>query len=240
MDWTNDVVLRFLELYQMHPCIWDPRNVAHKNKTKVDDAWCVIKKELGFPGTIKELKRKRESLMSAYRGYKTKIKKSVTNSGSSDVYRPTWFAFDFMDSFLAPVYTCKPPLNTEVTMTTARKQQNPSELEQVKNQMDKAFKIIETASQRQLDDDDECNIFGKLISKKLRRLPVDKRDLMMRRINNMIYEEIINMEDDDDGAISSPMRSYPSRKAIKVEDENYLTFDVKSPLSANEDHDNDF
>ncbi|CAG9569880.1 unnamed protein product [Danaus chrysippus] len=170
MDWTNDAVLRFLELYQMHPCIWDPQNVSHRNKTKVNDAWCVIKKELGFPGTIKELKKKRESLMSAYRGYKTKINKYETSGvGSSDVYKPTWFAFELMDSFLASLYTCQPSLNSQETMTTTRRrQQNPPELVQVKNQMDKAFKILETASKRQLeDDDDECNIFGKLMAKKL-------------------------------------------------------------------------
>nr|CAI5848894.1 unnamed protein product [Callosobruchus analis] len=39
--------MKFLELYQMHPCIWDPKNSAHKNKKKVSDAWTDIKKKHG-------------------------------------------------------------------------------------------------------------------------------------------------------------------------------------------------
>ncbi|KAJ8947556.1 hypothetical protein NQ318_005036 [Aromia moschata] len=52
--------------------------------------------------------------MSAFRGYRTKIKKSETSgSGTSSVYQPTWFAYEFMNSFLGTIYKCNPSKNTE-------------------------------------------------------------------------------------------------------------------------------
>ncbi|VEN38003.1 unnamed protein product [Callosobruchus maculatus] len=112
MDWTNQKVMKFLELYQMHPCIWDPKDSGHKNKNKINAAWIDIEKDMGCECTVTELKKKKDSLMAAFRAYKTKIKKSETSeSGSSEVYRPVWFAYDFMNSFLGAVYKCS--INTE-------------------------------------------------------------------------------------------------------------------------------
>jgi hypothetical protein len=36
-DWSNELVLEFLELYQPEPTIYDPKHPAHKNKMKVND-----------------------------------------------------------------------------------------------------------------------------------------------------------------------------------------------------------
>lgn len=116
MEWTNETVMRFLDLYQMHPCIWDPKNGGHKVKTKVSDAWIDIKNNMGEPDcTVKELKKKKDSLMSMYRGYKTKVRKSeISGAGASEVFSPSWFAYEFMDSFLSGIYKCNTSMNTEV------------------------------------------------------------------------------------------------------------------------------
>jgi hypothetical protein len=42
-DWSIELVLEFLELYQAEPTIYDPKHPAHKNKMKVNDAWMRIK-----------------------------------------------------------------------------------------------------------------------------------------------------------------------------------------------------
>lgn len=34
-------------------------------------------------------------------------------SGAEDIYKPIWFAYDFIESFLLPVYTCNSTVNTE-------------------------------------------------------------------------------------------------------------------------------
>ncbi|XP_023949364.2 uncharacterized protein LOC112053960 [Bicyclus anynana] len=107
MNWDNSTILKFLELYRSHSCIWDPKHKGHKNRQCLDEAWLNIKEDLGMEYSVQELKRKKESLMSAYRGYRKKIKRSEDSvSDPSDVYQPTWFAYSFMDSFLGPVYTC--------------------------------------------------------------------------------------------------------------------------------------
>ncbi|CAH2088732.1 unnamed protein product [Euphydryas editha] len=74
MNWDKETVIRFLELYQMNPCIWDPQNEGHKNRQRVKDAWNTIKDNMGVPCSLQDLKKKKESLMSAYRGYKTKFR----------------------------------------------------------------------------------------------------------------------------------------------------------------------
>ncbi|CAG9792765.1 unnamed protein product [Diatraea saccharalis] len=112
MNWDNETVLRFLELYQMNPCIWDPQNNNHRNRQRVNDAWNNIKESLGLPCSVRDLKKKKECLMSAYRSYKGKIKKSeISAADANDLYQPTWYAFPLMDSFLGSVYTCNISIN---------------------------------------------------------------------------------------------------------------------------------
>ncbi|RVE48241.1 hypothetical protein evm_007098 [Chilo suppressalis] len=112
MNWDNATVLRFIKLYQTNSCIWNPKNVNHKNRKCVDEAWNNIREDLGLPCTVRDLKKKKESLMSAYRSYKIKIMKSQI-AGTDDVYQPSWFAFPVMDNFLKSVYICSVPANTE-------------------------------------------------------------------------------------------------------------------------------
>ena len=42
MEWTRDIIFRFIELYRAHPLLWDPRNEHHKMKNKNSDAWTEI------------------------------------------------------------------------------------------------------------------------------------------------------------------------------------------------------
>lgn len=111
MEWSNETVLHFLAQYKAHTCIWDPKHPFHNKRNRVNDAWIDIKNNMGIPCTVKELKKKRESLMSAYRGYKCKIKKSEKLGA---VYRPTWFAYKFMDGFLRTIYQYNESRNAKV------------------------------------------------------------------------------------------------------------------------------
>lgn len=69
------------------------------------------------------------------------------------------------------------------------KQDNPTEFQQMKNQMDQTLNILKTFFQHRNDENDECSVFGKLIAIKLRRLPEDRRDIMMFNINELLYGE---------------------------------------------------
>lgn len=63
---------------------------------------------------VEDFKKKRDSLMATYRGHKRKIKASIHSGASADsVYKPIWFAFECMDSFLKETAIGKKTINTE-------------------------------------------------------------------------------------------------------------------------------
>lgn len=43
--------------------------------------------------------------MATFRGHLRKKKASIKSAaGADDIYKPVWFAYEFMESFLGPVY----------------------------------------------------------------------------------------------------------------------------------------
>ncbi|CAK1597890.1 unnamed protein product [Parnassius mnemosyne] len=111
-DWSDETTLLFLESYQNEQCIWNPKDVNHKNRKKVNDAWtrlCVIMNK-----SVNELKSKKEILMATFRRHLNKKKDSIrSGAGANDTYKPIWFAYDLMESFLVPVYNSTQNINTE-------------------------------------------------------------------------------------------------------------------------------
>lgn len=67
MEWTNELTLKFLELFENEPVIWNPRIPDHKNRNKVADAWINIQRQLSVDCSVTELKKKKESLMAMFR-----------------------------------------------------------------------------------------------------------------------------------------------------------------------------
>lgn len=103
--------LQFLEYYQAEPILWDPKQKDHKNKLKIHDAWMRLSEIMEI--SVPDLKKKRDSLLSSYRSYKTKVKRSLSSgAGVDDVYKPVWFAYELMDSFLSDTTKCIKSLNT--------------------------------------------------------------------------------------------------------------------------------
>lgn len=116
-EWYNAEVLKFIELYQGEPALWNSTNKLHKNRNALADAWERIRASFSLPGvTIAELKRKKESLMTTYRYHLNKKKRSLkSGAGRNEVYETNWFAFQAMDCFLGQNYECKPTQETEVS-----------------------------------------------------------------------------------------------------------------------------
>lgn len=116
MEWSNDKIIEFLEVFQTEPCLWDTREKAHKNRGAQTDAWRRIVQVLPFQTTVQDLKKKKESLMGYYRIHLNRYKKSLKpGAGISDIYITNWFAFDIMHSFLKPIYEGNHILNIEPT-----------------------------------------------------------------------------------------------------------------------------
>ncbi|XP_063823473.1 uncharacterized protein LOC135073289 [Ostrinia nubilalis] len=111
-SWSNDECLSFLEHYQMESCIWNPKDANHKDKKKQADAWIRLAQLTGRP--VKEVKNKKEILMTTFRKHLKKKQESMrSGAGADEIYNPTWYAYEIMESFLLQVYTCNEGLNTE-------------------------------------------------------------------------------------------------------------------------------
>lgn len=105
-----------MEIYQTEPVLWDPSHRFHKDKKHLHDAWVRISEQVEL--SVPELKKKRDSMMATYRGHLRKIKNSQkSGAGAEAVYRPIWFAFDLMNSFLQQLYECKKTTNTETEVS---------------------------------------------------------------------------------------------------------------------------
>lgn len=106
MEWSNELVLEFLELYEKEPCIWNPKHPQHKIR-KVQDAWDSISRNLSQKYSINDLKKKKDSLMATYRKLINKVKASKkAGAGSDSTFKPEWFAYEVMARFLHGV--CQP------------------------------------------------------------------------------------------------------------------------------------
>jgi len=111
-DWTNEISIKFVELYQTEEILWNAKHRNHKDKAKMNDAWCRISKILNI--SIEDLKNKKNSIMATFRGHLRKKKASIkSGAGQNDIYRPIWFLYDQMESFLGKLNDCNVTLNTE-------------------------------------------------------------------------------------------------------------------------------
>lgn len=55
MEWSNELIMEFLQLYDQEPCIWNPKHTNHKIRNSVHDSWVNISKNLSQKYTINEL-----------------------------------------------------------------------------------------------------------------------------------------------------------------------------------------
>lgn len=117
MEWSNEVVMEFLTLYENEPIIWHAKHPEHKNRNKVHDAWKRIQDTMSITFTIAELKKKKECLMATFRPLSRKVKAtSGTGTGADEVFKPSWFAYEKMANFLQGTFQPRNTQNTEVNI----------------------------------------------------------------------------------------------------------------------------
>ncbi|XP_063381836.1 uncharacterized protein LOC134668285 [Cydia fagiglandana] len=107
MDWTTEKIIEFLKLLQTEPAIWNHRASANRSRTLVRQAWKRIQNNFSLSRPVEELKRKRNSLLTQYRDILRRIKESqqkVSDGEGEEIYKPSWFAFDVMNSYLSHLY----------------------------------------------------------------------------------------------------------------------------------------
>lgn len=96
MEWSNERVLTFIELYRDRPILWNCRLQIYKDRNKRHDA---LKEIAVFLGTTKdEVERKLKNLLSHFAREIKKEKEAVkSGSGSEEVYKSKWFAYQSME-----------------------------------------------------------------------------------------------------------------------------------------------
>jgi len=75
MEWNEENTIQFIELYEQKPLLWHAKHPQYYNKIKRNDALEQISKEIGF--TADECRKKMNSLLSATRREKEKLKKAL-------------------------------------------------------------------------------------------------------------------------------------------------------------------
>jgi hypothetical protein len=63
MEWSNGMVLTFLDYYGEEPVIWNASHPSHKKRNEVD-AWNRIEEKMGGEVSVVQLKKKKDSLMA--------------------------------------------------------------------------------------------------------------------------------------------------------------------------------
>lgn len=113
-EWNDELVLTFIEEFKKYQCLWNPKDIDRKSKNKKNDAYHDL--SLHFKKPKEEIKKKINNLIQSYRGYRRKIKTTkVSGAGRKDVFKPSWFAFDAINTFMQDVYT---PHGTTDTMVS--------------------------------------------------------------------------------------------------------------------------
>jgi hypothetical protein len=69
MEWTQESVIDFIELYKRKEIIWDPKHPVQFKKNLKKDAWEELGNEMNTP--VDECKKKRKNFLSSLRREKT-------------------------------------------------------------------------------------------------------------------------------------------------------------------------
>lgn len=118
MEWTNDAVLQFINLYETHPVLWDTTHKFYKIVSKKSGAWLAISEELGIG--VAELKKKMTSLLATYRKVRQKLLTPGKSGSGADEDDVVWFAYKAF-GFLHNKYKPRQHVNTEVSNSIIKK-----------------------------------------------------------------------------------------------------------------------
>lgn len=102
LKWSESVMLKFLELYHKHDCLWNHRLDTYKNRDARESALGSIIKEMEIDGlTIADLKNKIKTIRTMYKKEHSLVCKSKKSGMSTDeIYAPKLFWYKTADLFL--------------------------------------------------------------------------------------------------------------------------------------------
>ncbi|XP_049792731.1 uncharacterized protein LOC126201295 [Schistocerca nitens] len=124
MKWGTEQIIRFLDIYAMHRCLWDFNDADYKNKQQRAAALEAILRDLNMDGlTMSELQTKIHSIRNTYTNELRKMEASKSSScGTDRIYKTKIPWFELADSFLREiVYKRKNYTNLDLLCDKDRK-----------------------------------------------------------------------------------------------------------------------
>lgn len=100
--WSDDLNLKFVELYKEHRCLWDQRDELYKDRNARETALAAMAENLNIEGFgVAEVKAKIKSFRGTFNIEFSKQQKSAKSGcGSADVYVPTLKWFNLMKEIM--------------------------------------------------------------------------------------------------------------------------------------------
>ncbi|KAJ8915431.1 hypothetical protein NQ315_003192 [Exocentrus adspersus] len=96
---------------------------------------------------------------------------------------------------------------SKASQQTVRRRSNPPELVKAGRQMKEAFNMLhDVVNKKTIQEDDECDLFAKILAKRLRKLPENERQVMMYDIDGLFVNNIhqLNRLPPSNSSFSSP------------------------------------
>lgn len=124
--WKLSEIEKFLELYELYPCLYDYKVEEYKDRNAKEHAWEMIVRDMGKQEfTVKKAKDKIRVLRNTYNNELTKISKSkVSGAGLEDVYVPTLRWFSTMDRIIGCVVQSRGSQSIGLSQVTTLKYVN--------------------------------------------------------------------------------------------------------------------
>ncbi|XP_066978154.1 uncharacterized protein [Macrobrachium rosenbergii] len=204
MRFSDDQLMKFIQLYEEHKCLWMYGAPSYKNKAMRISALEKIVKEMALPKLdIAECKNKIKNIRSQYCQELKKIGDSK-RSGADTLYKPTLTWFDQVDGFLKKYVQHRTHSNLEVTGGESHAEDNldlafDMEGDGTQHSVDsqKSTNIRENSSpvdpiaikrpRKQITDvDEECETFGRHVAVQLKQLPTTQRILAQDELQKVL------------------------------------------------------
>ncbi|XP_026729735.1 uncharacterized protein LOC113495272 [Trichoplusia ni] len=204
MEWSKERILIFIKHYKSEPILWKSMAKGQKGIELVHNAWVRIHNSLGWDCKIDDMKKKRDSLMAGYRSIINRKRKAIRNGEEPE--QITWFAFDALHSFLGPVYETQTDNNETSEDDSEDQGRNIAEQKKEWSVQNTGRSLTETNANppRQAapgakrvkkasctigaSGDDDCDIFGKLVVKKIRKIHnFTMKETVMNDIHHILW-----------------------------------------------------
>ncbi|XP_054010747.1 uncharacterized protein LOC128893649 [Hylaeus anthracinus] len=209
MEWSDDATLQFIEIYRANEILWNTKHPSYYNKMKKNDVWDEIAME--FHTTAEECKKKMNALRSALRRERAKIKKCQgTRKGRDDVYESGWYAFksllflwdknkvrssqstireekiDILDNDTS---TETQAISKDILSSQIQSSTKFNIKSKYDERLDEVFQILSKASRvaEAHHEEDENQVFGQLVAKKLQKYSPDVQTAIQREIMNILF-----------------------------------------------------